>query len=286
MEVMGLDLSHTLGPDALEAVNRALVEHQVLLFRGQNLDDERMRKIGHSLGEVRTLPGGHRGRETVFGVRHLTNLDDNGRPTGRHPDRFGKIWHTDGATLTPPAKATLLYALQSPESGGATEFASMFAGLKAFSPAERRQLGKLDAIHDVELARVFRHGRRLILQNNVDFVRRMRIWFRFFRRMLPGQTTVHPVVRHCAQTGRTAIMLGSDAWRIRVRSWRRGMREVDELTERAVREGAVLTYCLQPNDLVIWDNRFLLHRVTDYDTAKHTRVMRQVVVLERAEPSQ
>lgn len=285
-QVIDLDLSHTLAADVIESIKMALTEHQVLLFCGQSLSDERMREIGNCIGEVRALPGGFRGRETVFGVRHLTNLGEDGKPTGRHPDHFSKNWHTDGATLTPPAKATLLYALQSPESGGATEFASMIAGLKAFSSAERCELSKLDAIHDVDLARVFRHGRRVIQQDNVSFVRRMQLWYRFFRRMLPGQATVHPVLRRCEQTGRTAIMLGSDVWRIRGLGWRRGMRDVNKLIERALRGGSVLSYCLQPDDLVIWDNRSLLHRVTDYDTESHSRVMRQVVVLEREMPAE
>lgn len=281
-EVVGLDLSLDLDPATREAIDRTLVEHQVLLFRGQHLDDERLLAIGRWLGDVRPLPGGYRNAETVFGVRHLSNLDEHGKPTGRHPDHFSMYWHTDGATLKPPAKATLLYALQSPEVGVATEFASMIHGLAAFSPEERRHLEQLNAVHDVDLARVFRHGRAVNLHRGAGVTQRLQVYLRFLRRMLPGQATVHPVVRRCAVTGRKAIVLGSDAWRIRGMSWRRGMREVDTLTERAVRDGAVLRYPLCAGDLVIWDNRFLLHRATDYDTGKCARVMRQVVIMEPA----
>lgn len=281
-EVADLDLSIDLDAATLEAIERALVENQVLLFRGQRLDDARLLEIGRWLGDVRPLPGGYRNTETVFGVRHLSNLDADGRPTGRHPDLFSMYWHTDGATLKPPAKATLLYALQSPDVGVATEFASMIRGFAAFSPGERRQLEQMKAIHDVDLARVFRHGRAVNLQRNAGMAHRLQVYLRFLKRMLPGQATVHPVVRQCAVTGRKAIVLGSDAWRICGMGWRRGMREVDKLTERAVQDGAVLRYPLRAGDLVIWDNRFLLHRATDFDTGEYARVMRQVVIMEPA----
>ena len=281
-EVIDVDLSQDLPTGILASLESALVEHQVLLFRNQDLSDERLLEIGNQLGEVRRLPGGFRNEETVFGIRHLSNLDKDGKPTGQHPDPFNLYWHTDGATLKPPAKATLLYAIQSPGFGVATEFASMIHGLDAFSLAERQRLEQLSAIHDVDLARVFRHGRRVNLQRKASIWRRVKIYYRFLKRLLPGQATVHPLVRRCAATGRQGIVLGNDAWRICGMGWRRGMRELERLTERAVRDGAVLRYTLRAGDLVIWDNRFLLHRATDYDTGKSARVLRQVVVLEHS----
>jgi taurine dioxygenase len=180
-----------------------------------------------------------------------------------------------------PARATLLYAIEVPEEGGATQFADMYAGLQAFDEVERRRLETLEVIHDVELSRVLRFGRAISVNKHLGRRQKLRRWLRFMRRTLPGRATVHPVIRTNNDSGRPAIVLGCDAWRIRGMGWRRGMREVAELTQRSVRPERVLTHCWQAGDVVVWDNRSLLHRVNDYNFKREARVMRQVVIVER-----
>ena len=60
---------------------------------------------------------------------------------------------------------------------------------------------------------------------------------------------------------------------------RKGMRAAEELAQRAIREDSTLTYFSRPGDVMLWDNRSLLHRVTDYDVANDVRIMRQVVIM-------
>lgn len=282
MEVIGVKLAKALTDETRLALNKALVEHQVLLFRKQRLGDEQIREIASWFGDVRVLPGAYTtGEKGVPGVRHITNLGPSGRPTGSHPDPFSREWHADGAWMQTPARATLLYALEVPELGGSTQFADMYGGLEAFDESERRRLETLEVIHDVTLARVFRYGRAVSIGRRSGARRRLRIWLRLLSSLLPGRSTVHPVIRMHPESGRPAIVLGCDAWRIRGMGWRRGMREVSELTKRSIRPERVLTHHWQPGDLLVWDNRSLLHRVTDYDFKGVARVMRQVVIVER-----
>lgn len=281
VEVQGVDLGRNITESAVHALDTALTNHQVLLFRNQALADERLNEVASLFGEVRALPGGYIGDENVFGVRHLTNLGPDNKPTGVHPERWSKVWHTDGGFSQPPAKATLLYSIEASRLGGATQFADMYGGLGAFTEFERRRLEALDAIHDQELARVFRFGRAVVENRNLTRWRRFTRWCRFFARMLPGGTTVHPLVYFCKDSGRSAIILGSDIWRVRGMGLRRGMRAVEELEQRAIREELILTLFSQPGDVMLWDNRSLLHRVTDYDLASDVRIMRQVVIMPR-----
>jgi len=90
--------------------------------------------------------------------------------------------------------------------------------------------------------RVLRFGRAVNSGNYSGFRQWVRRWLRFLRRMLPGHATVHAVVRTCADNGRPAIVLGCDAWRIRGKGWRRGMREVAKLTQRSIRTERVLSH--------------------------------------------
>ena len=236
MEAKGVDLSGTLSTEIRQSLNKALVEHQVLLFRNQHLGDAQISEVASWFGNVRVLPRvRYKGEEFVPGVRHLTNLGDDGRPSGEHPDPFSREWHADGAWMPIPARATLLYALEVPKEGGATQFADMVGGLEGFDESERRRLETLEVIHDVTLARVLRFGRAVNIKQYVGVKRQLRLWLRFLRRLLPGATTVHPVIRICPENGRAAIVLGADAWRIRGMGWYRGMREVAQLTQRSVR---------------------------------------------------
>jgi alpha-ketoglutarate-dependent taurine dioxygenase len=281
MGVVGIDLSRPVPVETRKALNQALVEHQVLLFRNQHLGDAHLSEVASWFGNVRVLPGGHNNLdERIPGVRHLTNLGSDGRPVGEHPDPFSREWHADGAWMPSPARATLLYAIEVPREGGATQFADMYGGLEAFDESERQRLATLEVIHDVELARVLRYGRAITVNKHLGRRQKLRRWLRFMRRMLPGRATVHPVIRTCRDSGRPAIVLGCDAWRVCGMGWRRGMREVAELTLRSVRPERVLTHHWQAGDLVVWDNRSLLHRVNDYDFKHDARVMRQVVIAE------
>ena len=180
-----------------------------------------------------------------------------------------------------PARATLLYAIEVPGQGGDTQFADMYGGLEAFSDAERRHLETLEVIHDVELSRVLRFGRAVNARQSFGVRSYLRRWWRFLSRMLPGHSSVHPVIRIPPDGDRPAIVLGCDAWRIRGMGWLRGMREVDALTRRSIRPERILTHHWRPGDVVLWDNRSILHRVTDYDFGREARVMRQVVISER-----
>lgn len=282
MAVVDIDLSMPVPVETRKALNQALVEHQVLLFRNQHLGDAQLNEVASWFGNIRILPGGHNKlEERVPGIRHLTNLGSDGKPTGHHPDPFSREWHADGAWMPTPARATLLYALEVPEEGGATQFADMYGGLEAFNESERQRLETLEVIHDVELARVLRFGRAITVNKHLGRRQKLRRWLRLIRRMLTGRATVHPVIRTCKDSGRPAIVLGCDAWRICGMGWRRGMREVAELTRRTIRPERVLTHHWQAGDLVVWDNRSLLHRVNDYDFKHDARVMRQVVITER-----
>lgn len=280
VEIQQIDLERDLPVRTRDALNTALVDHQVLLFRNQQLDDNRIYQVASLFGTVRVSPGGYRGEERVPGVRHLTNLGTDHRPTGDHPDPFSQEWHADGAWMQIPARATVLYALRVPEEGGATQFADMYGGLEAFNELERQRLEQLEVIHDIELSRLLRYRHTL----NVSRQQRLRLWLRLFRRFLHRRAWVHPVVRVCPDTGRPAIVLGCDAWRICGMKWRRGMREVAELTKKSIRHELILTHRWCPGDLLVWDNRSVLHRLTNYDLVNDVRVMRQVVLLEKTRP--
>jgi alpha-ketoglutarate-dependent taurine dioxygenase len=254
-----------------------LQEHQLVLLRGVHLDAEGLRRLGQLLGPLRPVP---RGMQIVPGlpdVQCLGNLDAGGHPTGRNPDPDSLRWHSDGSATRIPARYTLLYGHRIPRAGGETVFADMYAACAALSPAERRELIGRRAVHDPEVARWIRGGAHSAPANGK--LRRVVSRLRLFARLLVSPTR-HPVIRVHEETGKECLFLGDHAWRIIGLRWRDGVRRVNELNDFVTAHPEwTYTHSWQAGDLLVWDNRCLLHRGTEYDVSHDARVMLRAVVV-------
>jgi alpha-ketoglutarate-dependent taurine dioxygenase len=249
----------------------------MVLLRGVPLDAEGLRRLGRLLGPLRPVP---RGMQIVPGlpdIQCLRNLDAGGRPTGRNPDPDSLRWHSDGSATRVPARYTLLYGDRIPRAGGETVFADMYAACAALSPAERRELIGRRAVHDPEVARWIRHGSSIAAADGElrQVLRRLRL----LARMIASPIR-HPVIRVHEETGRECLFLGDHAWRITGLRWRDGVRRVNELNDFVTAHPEwTYTHSWQADDLLVWDNRCLLHRGTEYDVSHDARVMLRVVVV-------
>ena len=276
-EVEGLD-EETLAASALGPfLHGALLEHQLLLLRGLHLEPESFRRLGRLLGPLRRVP---RGMQIVPGlpeVQCLGNLGTDGRPTGRNPDPDSLQWHSDGSATRIPARYTLLYGLRIPREGGETIFADMYAACAALSPAERRALVGRRALHDPQVARWIRRGAPIAASGGI--LRRALMHIRFAARLLASPTR-HPVIRVHEETGRECLFVGDHAWRISGLPWRTGARRVEELNAFVTAHPEwTYTHTWRAGDLLLWDNRCLLHRGSEYDVSHEARVMLRAVVL-------
>ena len=266
--------SPALGP----ALHRALLTHQLLLLRGLDLNADGFRRLGGRLGPLRPVPYGMRTEPGMPEVQRLSNLDADGVPTGVNPDPYSLYWHPDGSATRIPSRFTLLYAVRIPNHGGDTHFADMYAACAALTPARRQALVGRFAIHDPDLARHFRHGRP-IAPAGLNRHRRLAMRFRFFVRLLSPRTTRHPVICLHEETGRPCLYIGDHAWRITGYRWSTGTRLIDELNAFATTNPQwTYTHSWRAGDLLIWDNRCLLHRGSEYDVAGQPRVMLRAVV--------
>jgi alpha-ketoglutarate-dependent taurine dioxygenase len=277
-EVTGFD-TRALDSPALGAfLDRALLDHQLLLVRGLELDATCFRRIGLLLGRLRLVPGGMQIEPSMPDVQRLANSRADGSPTGTNPDPYSLYWHTDGSAAQIPSRYTLFYAVRVPDRGGETSFADMYAACAALSPARRAALiGRL-AVHDPDIARYFRHGSP-ITPAGTSLRRGLEMRVRFFARVLSSRIPRHPVIRVHEDTGRPCLFLGDHAWRVTGCWWPSGTRLVDDLNTFATTHPEwTYTHSWRAGDLVIWDNRCLLHRGSEYDTTRQERVMLRAVV--------
>lgn len=259
-EVRGMDLTRAISPVEKADLNRAFVEHGVLVIRDQALEPRQVLAAVELFGEV------FRQHNTRFAlpdcpqIHYLSNQD-------RFPDgrRYipGEGWHTDHSNDARPPKATALHAVTLPDRGGDTQFANMAAAYAALPETERERLSELVAIHVYQSSH---SARKLMALSDHN------------RERVPN-AVLHPLVRTHPENGRKSLYINP----IRIEGivgmdHREALPLLDELLEHATLERFQYRHEWRQGDLVIWDNRCLLHKANgDYDMDQ-TRYLYRVML--------
>jgi len=268
-EVVGLQLSKPLPAETLAELHRALLRHQVLVFPDQSLDDEQHLEFARHWGklQVHVLDQyRHSGRPEIFWI---TNLDASGRPKGEHPDPGARVWHSDGSWAKERGLVTSLHALKVPATGGDTLYANMYAAYEGLSAADKRYLGPLVAVHDLDYSRRRTDARRQMSEEQK-------------RNAPPAEW---PIVRMHPETGRRCIYLGEHASHVRGLPLEEGRALIQRIVAQATQPQYVYRHRWRARDLVIWDNRALLHSATDFDWINDVRILRRMTTVGERIPS-
>ncbi|MBV8889572.1 MAG: TauD/TfdA family dioxygenase [Alphaproteobacteria bacterium] len=247
----GADLSRPLSPALKDALVAAFLAHHIVIFRDQSLTREQQFAFAAGFGEVEAH-GAHRGESKRYAVAHvLSNLDRNGCPTFRNSRAANYHWHTDKPYQPAPPLLTMLHAIELPPSGGDTEFANTALAYAALPARTKQRIAGL------------------------------RVGFRPAFETGPGRRpgVDHPLVRTHPDTGRPALYLGNHAAHLLGLSEAEGAALLAELLAHATQPDFVYVHRWRPGDLVMWDNRCLLHRaVANYRLGKDRRIMHRSVV--------
>ena len=142
-EIRGVDLAEPLSPEDRKVIEEALLDHLVLFFRDQHLDDKQHRDFAAQFGPVEPFVLAPPANADVPEMHTLT-FDSGGTARGSMTDS----WHTDGIFMEEPPMGTVLRAVQLPAYGGDTLWANMYAVYEALSPAIQRALEGLVAEND------------------------------------------------------------------------------------------------------------------------------------------
>ncbi len=261
-EFVDVDLAADL--DGLfPAVRRAFTDHRVLLFRDQVLPMDRQVALGRAFGEVQVHVMNQYHADDHPEVYFLTNLDQNGQPSGKHPDRGTLAWHTDGSWRERTGQATIMVADEVPREGGETHFCCMYGAYEALDEETKTRIEGLRAVHSLDYSRGIRHPEDPMTE----------------AQKLAAPPVAHPIARTHPETGRKCLFLGDHAEHIEGMDYAKGRALIDELNHRAIRPEFVYEHRYRPGDVIIWDNRAVQHRATPYDTVHTRRVMRRTTVL-------
>ena len=143
-EATGIDLTTPIAPDTKTALNRAFIEHSVLVIRNQTLNPPQLLAAVELFGPVFPQHNTRFAIPECPQIHYISNQD-------RFPDgtRYipGEGWHTDHSNDTRPPKATALHAVTLPDRGGDTQFANMAAAYAALPRTMQNRIAGLMAIH-------------------------------------------------------------------------------------------------------------------------------------------
>ncbi len=261
--IAGIDLGNSLSQDTITTLHRALLDFQVLVFPDQTLDDDQHAAFAKHWGKLQVHVLNQyvqEGRPEIF---IITNLDKDGKPIGEHPDPGAAIWHTDGSWSRERGLVTMLHAQRVPASGGDTLYANMYAAYEGLDEEDKALIESAIAIHDLDFSRNRTSARAPMTEEQ--------------KRAAPP--VEWPVVRTHPETGRKSLYLGEHAARIKGLSFDDGRMLIDRLNAHATQDKYVYRHVWQPNQLVMWDNRALIHSATDFDWLNDVRILRRTTTV-------
>jgi alpha-ketoglutarate-dependent taurine dioxygenase len=244
------------------AVERAFHDHAVLVFPGQHLTEEEQVAFASRFGEIELLAA-----DPAQKAVPISNQRPDGAVMGPDEHRYKSLrgnegWHTDSSYMPLAAKASVLSAQVVPSAGGETEWADMRAAYDALDEATRRRIAGLSAHHSLY------HS-----QAQIGHMVKTGAGYGFHAKGAP----LRPLVKAHPVTGRPALFIGRHAYGIPGLPEQESRQLLSDLVDFACRPPRTYAHRWRPGDVVIWDNRCVLHRARPYDygevrVMRHTRV--------------
>jgi alpha-ketoglutarate-dependent 2,4-dichlorophenoxyacetate dioxygenase len=263
--VSGARLSDPLDAATFAAIRDAFETHSVLVFRGQHLDDEGQIAFSRRFGELQVTPKANPGVGSYFARQ--SNLDAATNEVIPADDRrmlhqkANFLWHTDSSYRPVPALCSLLTGRLVPPEGGNTDLCTTRAAYAELPESLRTRIEGLYAEHSLAHSRSLVDPRALTQE---------------MRDELPPSR--QPLVRLNLANGKRAVFAGAHASHVVDWPVEKGRALIQELNAFITQPRFVYSHEWQAGDLIIWDNRCVLHRATPYDTQKYKRVMLRTTV--------
>ncbi len=244
-----------------KVVEDAFHEYAALVFPAQHLSNEEHVAFGERFGAIEIL----RGDGEKYAM--ISNKAADGHVLTPEEKRYQTLrgnegWHTDSSYMPLAAKASCLTAITVPSAGGQTELADMRDAYDKLDPAMKKKIENLVAYHSLYAS-----------QAKAGFVFKTGESYGFHKHGAP----IRPLVKVHPVTGRKSLFIGRHAFRIPGMDDAEAQKLLDDLLEFATQAPRTYSHQWQPGDVMIWDNRCVLHRACPYDYSE-PRVMRHVRV--------
>jgi len=267
-EAGGIDLARPLAADDVRAIDAAMNRYAVLVWRGQPLSQEEQVRLTGQFGRLDI------GLKKVFKRKErldydelidISNVGADGqvvaRDAAKNLSNFANmLWHSDSSFQNPRAAYSMLSAVVLPSWGGNTEFADLRAAYDALPARTQSEIANLSAGH-------FALHTRLLL-GDTNYTEEQ-------KRAIPP--SVWPLVDTHRGSGRKVLFVGVHATHILGWPVPEGRTTLLDLLEHATQRAFVYAHQWQIGDLVMWDNRAVLHRGRRYDISERRELRRTTI---------
>src|SRR5262249_17202356 len=140
-EISGITLAEAVEPKLFDNVYETFLDYELILFRDVDLPPAMQVAFARAFGEVQIhVMNQYHGYKDFPEIYMLSNLGEDGKPSGKHPDRGTLFWHTDGSWRERTGQATMMYSEIVPPEGGETEFADMYAAYDNLSSEMKQRI--------------------------------------------------------------------------------------------------------------------------------------------------
>jgi taurine dioxygenase len=260
-EIRGLDLREKPDEETIRAIYRTWLDHLVIVLPDQRLSQEDLIRVTGYFGELGELsrpakyfPKGY--SRLLPGIMLISNIRENGEPIGALPDGE-MMFHHDMIHAEVPSKATLLYSLEIPSTGGNTLFASGYAAYDTLDPAVRGRLESRKAMHHYNYGSTQRGDSR----GTAAFAE-----------------CIHPVFRTHEDTGRKAVYVNRlMTFGIVDMPAEESEPLLNAVFDHSEKRDFVYEHVWRVGDLLLWDNRCSSHARTDFPTSERRLMLRTTV---------
>ncbi|MEX0923666.1 MAG: TauD/TfdA family dioxygenase [Rhodovibrionaceae bacterium] len=255
-EIIGIDLRDPVSEEVFEQILQAWYDNCVILLRGQDLSEDQQWEFGTRFGP---LSGGHisaleAGRR---GVVYISNVREGGKLKGILPD--GEMqFHSDQCYHEQPSQGTMLHAITIPKSGGNTMFANCYKAYETLPEDLRNRVDGLKALN--------------VYDYNLNPTQRAT------GESSAAPSYVHPVVRTHSVTGRKALYVNRlMTARIEGLPAAESEQLLSMLFDHIEQREFIYEHIWKVGDVLLWDNRCVLHARTDFDPSE-TRLLRRITL--------
>ena len=262
--ISGIDLSRPLEQNTFDQIDDAINRYSLLLFENQRMNDAAHLDFSRRFGELEEEHVSYYSKGVVTYIGRVGNIDDDGNKVSSRQIKSStgnEMWHSDSSFREIPAMYSILVAYEVPTEAGETEFVSARAAYQRLDRETRGLIESKVGIHDYIYSRT-KVGEDAVTQSQ--------------------RTYMHPVrqrlVRQNPVTGERNIFVGSHVKEIEGLPDAEAQPLIERLINEITRVESVYRHRWQAGDLMIWDNRCILHRGRGYDTDKYRRRMHQTRV--------
>jgi len=260
-EIRGIDLRTKPDEETVRAIYQAWLDHLVIVFPDQKLEQEDFIRVTGYFGELGELHRPPKFRPPGFsrilpGIMMISNIRENGEPIGALPDGE-MMFHHDMIHAEVPSKATLLYAVEIPSKGGNTLFASGYAAYDTLDPEIRNRLEGKRALHHYNYGSVQKGDNK--------------------GTEAYGEC-IHPVFRTHEDTQRKAVYVNRlmTVKIVDVPEEESG-RLLNAVLDHSEKREFVYEHEWRLGDLLLWDNRCSTHARTDFPSTERRLMLRTTV---------